>query len=229
MSVIRRTLICTGLVAVLWGFLCAEAYAEMLGSWQHTTLLWRIEFRHDGQVYMMTIGQPTLGQYWLDADMLTVRMADGQLFRSKMSVTDKALVLTDQDGTSNTFVRVQVPPPHNPYIDTYKDGQDDVNTILDASLGSIDETYRGTHQYFRDDMIGLIVSGLAAHSSHQVVGSIKTALEGRSGAELRMSCEAYIKTFPDDPIDISFGGPVSVSMTLGKLCSRVLAQQRGGQ
>jgi hypothetical protein len=142
-------------------------------------------------------------------------------------VTNTTLVITDSDGTINTFDRVQLSVSDNPYIDTYTASQDDVNNILDASLGSIEETYRGTHQYFRDDMIGVIISALAAQSSHQVVGSIKKALESRSGAELRKYCDWYITTFPDDPFEISLGGVISISTTVGILCRRVLAQQRG--
>jgi hypothetical protein len=229
MIIMRRILTRTSLAAAVIGFCASQAYADILGSWQHTSLPWRIEFRADGQMSMITVGQPKLGQYILHADMLTVQMRDGQFFRSKFSVTDTALVITDSDGTINIFERVRPSAADNPYIDTYAGGQHDVNNMLAASLGSIDETYRGTHQYFRDDTIGLIISALAAKSSHQVVGSIKNALESRNGTELRKYCDAYIKTFPDDPIQISFGGPVSVSIALGKLCGNVLAQPRGNQ
>jgi hypothetical protein len=35
--------------------------------------------------------------------------------------------------------------------------QQDVNNILSASLGSIDDSYRGQHQYFNDDVIGNLI------------------------------------------------------------------------
>jgi hypothetical protein len=141
-------------------------------------------------------------------------------------VTKTALALTDSDGTINTFDRVQTSPSDNRYIDTYTAGQDDITNILDASFGAIEEPYRGTHQYFRDEMIGVIISALAAQSRHQVVASIKKALEHRKGAELRKYCDWYITTFPDDPFEFSVGEVVSIGTTVKTLCRRVRAQQR---
>jgi hypothetical protein len=123
-------LICTGVVAIVWGFFSSEAYTDILGSWQHTTLLWRIEFRPHGQLRMTTIGQPKQGQYWLDVDVLTVQMQDGPFFQSKISVASNALLITERDGTINAFSRVQTLPSDNPYIDTYTGAQHDVNNIL---------------------------------------------------------------------------------------------------
>ncbi len=50
---------------------------------------------------------------------------------------------------SGGAVQAQVP---NPYLEGASPS--DVNSMLTNSLGSIDDTYRGMHQHFNDDVIG---------------------------------------------------------------------------
>jgi hypothetical protein len=50
-----------------------------------------------------------------------------------------------------------------------QEGPGSVNNILNSSLGSIDETYRGQHAFFSDDWIGNLLSQVGVALQDSVV------------------------------------------------------------
>ncbi|HWG47326.1 MAG TPA: hypothetical protein VN688_31475 [Gemmataceae bacterium] len=51
----------------------------------------------------------------------------------------------------------------------YADAQQDVNRIVNNSLGSINDSYRGTHQYFNDDVISRLFSKISTTLMEEVL------------------------------------------------------------
>jgi len=83
------------------------------------------------------------------------------------------------------------------------DPQAGVNEILNQSLGSVDECYRGMHSYFNDDIVGYLASaGFSA--------VIKVLVQPGGVCD-------QLKRYSDLPVSFSLSfGPLSVS--LDKLC-----------
>lgn len=85
----------------------------------------------------------------------------------------------------------------------YNDPQTQVSNIINQSLTSINECYRGMNQYFNDDFIGW---------------ALRNALSGLSTKILEPNglCDQYVRG--DLPVDISIPVMPGVSIDVKKLC-----------
>ena len=86
------------------------AAEELTGEWTCDGKPWTIRFAEGGTVQMKTIGPAQAGTYQLEADGdLKLIMVDGKRFQAKAAIRIGKLTLTDPDGSSSSFKRVEPP------------------------------------------------------------------------------------------------------------------------
>jgi len=84
------------------------------------------------------------------------------------------------------------------------DPQASVNNILNQSLGSINECYRGVHEYFNDDVVGWAMKQVFTKAAEP--GGI---------------CDQYLQHSAEIPLELSVPLLPGISMNTEKVCKLI--------
>jgi hypothetical protein len=133
------------------------------------------------------------------------RIAEVKMRAKSVMIASTALLIT-----AEASAQPQATPPANPGLGPapaigQPDPQASVNDILNPSLGSINECYRGVHSYFNDDVVGRAI--------HWGMKKIFV-----TAAEPGGLCDQYAKAAPNFPVDVSVPLVPGISIPLDKLC-----------